>query len=171
MNKSALLLIAALALSACDSTPDNGFKNPNQATPESTQTTMSAQNISPDQAFLIENQKKTDVHTTASGLQYTIVQEGTGKQPKATDTVSVEYTGKLINGTVFDSTDNHGGQPISFPLNQVIPGWTEGVQLMKEGAHYTFFIPSELAYGQQGAGGVIPPNATLIFDVKLVKVQ
>ncbi|MDO5685963.1 MAG: FKBP-type peptidyl-prolyl cis-trans isomerase [Neisseria sp.] len=132
---------------------------------------MTTPHTTPDQAFLQENKNQAGVITTASGLQYIVRKEGSGKQPQATDTVSVEYSGKLIDGTVFDSTDNHGGQPVSFPLNRVIPGWTEGVQLMKEGAEYTFFIPSELGYGAHGAGNVIPPNATLIFDVKLVKVH
>ena len=119
--------------------------------------------------FLEENGKKEGVHTTASGLQYVVEKEGTGKQPKATDNVTVHYTGRLINGKVFDSSVSRG-EPATFPLNRVIPGWTEGLQLMKEGAKYVFFIPSDLAYGAQGAGADIPPHSTLIFEVELIKV-
>ena len=119
--------------------------------------------------FLEENGKKEGVHTTASGLQYVVEKEGTGKQPKATDEVTVHYTGRLLDGKVFDSSVARG-EPATFPLNRVIPGWTEGLQLMKEGAKYVFFIPSELAYGAQGAGRDIPPHSTLIFEVELIKV-
>lgn len=115
--------------------------------------------------FMTENKQKTGVVTTASGLQYEILREGSGAMPKATDTVTVNYRGSLITGEQFDA-----GEGISFPLNGVIPGWTEGLQLMKEGAKYRFYIPSELAYGERGAGRVIPPNAALIFEVDLVKV-
>jgi len=121
-------------------------------------------------AFLAENGKKPGVKTTASGLEYEVITEGKGKSPKATDTVKVNYRGTLIDGTEFDSSYKHG-QPIEFPLNQVIPGWTEGVQLMKEGAKYRFYIPSNLAYGSRGAGGVIGPDETLIFDIELLKVE
>lgn len=120
--------------------------------------------------FLAENGKKENVKTTASGLQYVVEKEGTGAQPTAEDEVTVHYTGKLLNGQVFDSSVNRG-EPATFPLNRVIPGWTEGVQLMKEGAKYTFFIPSDLAYGPQGMPGAIPPHSTLIFDVELIKVN
>lgn len=120
--------------------------------------------------FLEENGKKENVKTTASGLQYVVEKEGTGAQPTAQDEVTVHYTGKLLNGQVFDSNVNRG-EPATFPLNRVIPGWTEGVQLMKEGAKYTFFIPSDLAYGPQGVPGAIPPHSTLIFDVELIKVN
>lgn len=119
--------------------------------------------------FLEENGKKEGVHTTASGLQYIVEKEGTGKQPKATDNVTVHYTGRLLNGKVFDSSVSRG-EPATFPLNRVIPGWTEGLQLMKEGAKYVFFIPSDLAYGPHGAGNDIPPHSTLIFEVELIKV-
>ena len=120
--------------------------------------------------FLSENGKKENVKTTASGLQYVVEKEGTGAQPTAEDEVTVHYTGKLLNGQVFDSSVNRG-EPATFPLNRVIPGWTEGVQLMKEGAKYTFFIPSDLAYGPQGVPGASPPHSTLIFDVELIKVN
>ncbi len=119
-------------------------------------------------AFLAENAKKEGVKTTASGLQYKVLKKGTGKRPKATDKVTVHYVGKLIDGTTFDSSVDRG-EPATFPLNGVIKGWTEGVQLMKEGAKYQFYIPSELAYGEQGAQ-TIPGNSTLIFDVELIKV-
>lgn len=119
--------------------------------------------------FLAENGKKENVITTASGLQYMVEKEGTGAQPAATDEVTVHYTGKLLDGTVFDSSVSRG-EPATFPLNRVIPGWTEGVQLMKEGGKYTFFIPSDLAYGPQGVPNAIPPHSTLIFDVELIKV-
>jgi FKBP-type peptidyl-prolyl cis-trans isomerase FkpA len=117
-------------------------------------------------AFLAENAKKPGVQATASGLQYQVLKEGKGAKPVASDQVTVNYKGAFIDGKEFDS-----GKGISFPLNGVIAGWTEGVQLMQEGAQYRFFIPPTLAYGEAGAGGTIPPNATLIFDVELVKVK
>jgi len=119
--------------------------------------------------FLEENKKNADVRETASGLQYVVEKEGEGTSPAATDEVTVHYTGRLLDGTVFDSSVNRG-EPATFPLNRVIPGWTEGVQLMKEGAKYTFFIPSDLAYGPQGIPGAIPPHSTLVFEVELIKV-
>lgn len=122
------------------------------------------------QKFLEENRKNEKVQETASGLQYIVEKEGTGAQPTASDEVTVHYTGKLLDGTVFDSSVSRG-EPATFPLNRVIPGWTEGVQLMKEGAKYTFFIPSDLAYGPQGVPNAIPPHSTLIFDVELIKVS
>ena len=120
-------------------------------------------------AFLAENGKKAGVKTTASGLQYKVVTAGTGKSPKATDVVEVNYEGKLIDGTVFDSSYERG-EPIEFPLNQVIAGWTEGLQFMKEGGKYEFYIPSDIAYGEAGNAG-IEPNSTLIFTVELLKVK
>lgn len=119
--------------------------------------------------FLAENKKNDKVKETASGLQYIVEKEGTGVKPTAQDEVTVHYTGKLLDGTVFDSSINRG-EPATFPLNRVIPGWTEGVQLMNEGAKYTFFIPSDLAYGPQGIPNAIPPHSTLIFEVELIKV-
>ena len=122
------------------------------------------------EAYLAENAKKDGVITTASGLQYTVIKEGTGKSPKATDTVVCHYEGFLTNGTVFDSSIQRG-EPASFPLNGVIAGWTEGLQLMKEGGKTRFFIPYNLAYGEAGAAGAIPPYAALIFDVELIEVK
>ena len=119
--------------------------------------------------FLAENAKKDGVKTTASGLQYMVLQEGKGKQTTAMDTVMCHYEGFLIDGTVFDSSVQRG-EPATFPLQQVIAGWTEGLQLMKEGAKYRFFIPYRLAYGEGGAGASIPPYAALIFDVELIQV-
>ena len=120
--------------------------------------------------FLEANRNNPGVKVTSSGLQYVVEKEGTGKQPTATSEVTVHYTGKLLDGTVFDSSINRG-EPTTFPLNRVIPGWTEGLQLMKEGAKYTFFIPSDLAYGPAGIPNVIPPHSTLIFDVELINVK
>ena len=119
--------------------------------------------------YLVENAKKEGVVTTASGLQYKVLTEGSGKQPTAKDTVMCHYEGFLIDGTVFDSSVQRG-EPATFPLQQVIAGWTEGLQLMKEGAKYRFFIPYRLGYGEGGAGASIPPYATLIFDVELIQV-
>ena len=120
--------------------------------------------------FLEENKKKPGVKATASGLQYKVEKEGTGPQPKATDMVTVNYRGTLIDGTEFDSSYKRG-QPATFPLNGVIKGWTEGVQLMKVGSKYQFFVPSNLAYGERAVGPDIAPNATLIFEVELLDVK
>lgn len=121
------------------------------------------------EAFLAENRKRKGVQVTGSGLQYEVVKEGNGKKPSATDQVKVHYVGTLIDGTKFDSSRDRG-QPATFPLNGVIPGWTEGLQLMSEGSIYKLYIPSELAYGEQGTQGLIGPNATLIFEVELLEV-
>lgn len=120
--------------------------------------------------FLEENAKKEGVKVTDSGLQYIVLEEGSGESPKATDTVKVHYEGTLINGQIFDSSIKRG-EPVEFPLNHVIPGWTEGLQLMRPGAKYRFFIPSDLAYGEHGAGDMIAPNSALIFDVELIEVK
>ena len=139
-----------------------------QAEQEAAQAQMAEVNAKAGRDFLEENGKRVEVKTTASGLQYEVLQEGSGKQPKAEDFVTVHYTGKLIDGTVFDSSVERG-EPATFGVTQVIPGWVEALQLMKEGAKYRLFIPSQLAYGPQGAGP-IGPNQTLIFDVELIKV-
>lgn len=125
-----------------------------------------AQNLKEGLAFLAENAKNPDVKTTATGLQYKVEREGDGVSPTAKDNVTVNYNGMFIKGDSFDK-----GEGISFPLNGVIPGWTEGLQLMKEGAKYRFFIPADLAYGDAGAARLIGPNMTLIFDVELLKVN
>lgn len=122
------------------------------------------------EAFLAENGKKDGVVTLPSGLQYQVLKEGNGKKPSATDQVVCHYEGTLIDGTVFDSSYKRN-QPATFGLNQVIAGWTEGVQLMQEGAKYRFFIPYDLAYGERGAGAQIPPFAALVFDVELIEVK
>ena len=119
--------------------------------------------------YLAENAKKADVITLPSGLQYQVLKEGNGKKPTAKDTVMCHYEGFLIDGTVFDSSVQRG-EPATFPLQQVIAGWTEGLQLMQEGAKYRFFIPYRLGYGEGGAGSSIPPFAALIFDVELIQV-
>ena len=120
--------------------------------------------------FLAENAKKEGVKTLPSGLQYKVLREGDGRKPSATDKVECHYEGTLINGEVFDSSYRRG-ETATFGLNQVIKGWTEGLQLMQEGAKYRFFIPYNLAYGEHGAGQSIPPYAALIFDVELIKVK
>jgi len=120
--------------------------------------------------FLAENGKKAGVTTTASGLQYEVLTPATGAKPSATDTVKVDYVGKLLDGTTFDSSIERG-EPATFPLNQVIPGWTEGIQLMNVGSKVRFTIPSALAYGPNGAGGKIGPNATLTFEVTLLSIE
>jgi FKBP-type peptidyl-prolyl cis-trans isomerase FklB len=120
--------------------------------------------------FLEKNKAQEGIKVTASGLQYKIHSSGSGKAPAATDKVTVNYIGKLIDGTEFDNSSSRA-EPTTFTVNQVIPGWTEALQLMREGDKWTLFIPSDLAYGEQGAGGQIPPNATLIFEVELVKVN
>ncbi|WP_277561155.1 FKBP-type peptidyl-prolyl cis-trans isomerase [Acinetobacter beijerinckii] len=131
---------------------------------------LAQKNDQAGKSFLAENAKKSDISTTKSGLQYQVLQQGTGKSPKATSTVKVNYEGRLLDGTVFDSSiaRNH---PVDFKLNQVIAGWTEGVQTMKEGGKSRFFIPSTLAYGEVGAGDAIGPNSTLIFDIELLEVK
>ncbi|GAF53492.1 MULTISPECIES: FKBP-type peptidyl-prolyl cis-trans isomerase [Psychrobacter] len=131
--------------------------------------TKATENKAAGTAFLAENAKKEGVKQTESGLQYKVIKAGTGKSPKATDVVEVNYEGKLLDGTVFDSSYERG-EPIEFPLNQVIAGWTEGLQLMKEGGKYEFYIPSDIAYGEAGNAG-IEPNSTLIFTVELLKVK
>lgn len=139
------------------------FSIANATTPE--------ENKAAGKAFLADNAKKPNIVTTASGLQYEVLAPGTGTvSPTATSNVTVHYQGTTIDGKEFDSSYSRG-EPATFPLNRVIPGWTEGVQLMKEGAKYRFYIPSELAYGEQGAGRLIGPNSTLIFDVELIKIQ
>ncbi|MCC8071709.1 MAG: FKBP-type peptidyl-prolyl cis-trans isomerase [Bacteroidales bacterium] len=130
---------------------------------------MAEANKAQGEAYLAENGKRPEVLTTPSGLQYEIIKEGEGPQPERGDQVVVHYTGKLIDGTVFDSSVERG-EPATFGVTQVIPGWVEALQLMKAGSKWRLHIPSNLAYGPNGAGGMIGPNATLIFDVELIKV-
>ncbi|MBQ9072956.1 MAG: FKBP-type peptidyl-prolyl cis-trans isomerase, partial [Muribaculaceae bacterium] len=127
-------------------------------------------NAAAGKAFLDENAKREEIIVTNSGLQYEILKEGNGAQPTAADSVTVHYTGKCLDGTVFDSSVERG-TPATFGVTQVIAGWVEALQLMKEGDKWRLYIPSDLAYGLNGAGGVIGPNATLIFDVELIKVN
>jgi len=127
-------------------------------------------NVEEGKKFLAENQKKEGIKTLPSGLQYKVMTEGSGKTPQATDTVTVNYRGTLIDGTEFDSSYKRG-QPASFKVNGVIKGWTEALQLMKEGSKWQLFIPHDLAYGERGAGRTIPPGSTLIFEVELISVK
>lgn len=137
---------------------------------EEEQKKASEVNSAAGKKYLEENKAKEGVQVTASGLQYKIITAGTGVKPKATDTVSVHYTGKLTDGTEFDSSRKHGDQPVSFPVNGVIPGWTEALQLMPQGSKWELVIPSELAYGPAGQGP-IPAASTLVFEVELLEVK
>jgi FKBP-type peptidyl-prolyl cis-trans isomerase FklB len=130
---------------------------------------LASQNLEAGEAFLAQNAEREGVETTESGLQYEVIEEGDGNNPTASDRVQVHYTGELINGDVFDSSRDRG-QPVTFGLSQVIPGWTEGLQLMSEGARYKLYIPADLAYGP-GGNQAIGPNETLIFDVELLAVN
>ncbi len=134
------------------------------------QAEVAKKNKAEGEAFLAENKKKEGVKTLPSGLQYKVMKAGTGKKPKANDTVTVNYRGTLINGTEFDSSYKRG-QPATFQVSGVIPGWTEALQLMEQGAKWQLFVPSTLAYGERGAGAQIGPNATLIFEVELISIQ
>jgi FKBP-type peptidyl-prolyl cis-trans isomerase len=146
------------------------FEQDMRAKAEAKQNEAGANNIAEGAAFLEANKAKEGVQVTETGLQYIVEKEGEGDAPAATSEVTVHYTGKLLDGSVFDSSVERG-QPATFTLNRVIPGWTEGLQLMKPGAKYTFYIPSDLAYGDRGAPPRIAPNATLIFDVELISIN
>jgi len=145
------------------------FQKQVQEQQEAKQKVIGEKNKAEGEAFLAKNKARAGVKTTASGLQYEVEKEGTGPTPKATDTVTVNYKGTLMDGSTFDSSYDRG-QPATFVLNQVIPGWTEGVQLMKVGSKYKFYIPSALGYGDKGAGATIGPNAPLIFEVELLSI-
>lgn len=164
-SKSLLVAAMAVAMAACSGNKaqqeQEAANNPGEAPKVETA-------LEKGQAYLTENAKRPEVTTTASGLQYEVLKAAEGEKPGPTDQVTVYYTGRLIDGSVFDS--NQGGDPITFGLNQVIAGWTEGLQLMPVGSTYRLFIPSELAYGSRGASGVIGPDETLIFDVTLIAI-
>lgn len=145
------------------------FQMEQQAKQKAKTAQKSGENLAKGTAFLENNKKNTDVVTTPSGLQYKIVKQGQGEHPKATDVVKVHYHGTLIDGTVFDSSVQRN-EPATFPLNRVIPGWTEGVQLMTPGSKYIFYIPSNLAYGDRETGA-IAPGSTLIFEVELLEIN
>jgi len=145
------------------------FQKQVQSQQEAKQKVIGEKNKTEGEAFLAKNKARAGVKTTASGLQYEVEKEGTGPTPKATDTVTVNYKGTLMDGTTFDSSYDRG-QPATFVLNQVIPGWTEGVQLMKVGSKYKFYIPAALGYGDKGAGNTIGPNSPLIFEVELLSI-
>ncbi len=146
------------------------FQKEMQAKQEEVAKKMGEKNKKEGETFLAENKRKEGVVTLASGLQYKVIKKGSGKKPKLTDTVTTHYRGTLIDGTEFDSSYRRN-QPVSFPVNGVIPGWTEALQLMEEGAKWQLFIPPHLAYGERGAGPQIGPNATLIFEVELISIQ
>jgi FKBP-type peptidyl-prolyl cis-trans isomerase FkpA len=145
------------------------FSREMRAKAEAKAAALSGKNREEGAAFLAANKAKKGVFTTGSGLQYMVLRQGAGARPRATDRVRVNYHGTLLDGTVFDSSYDRG-QPAEFMLNQVIPGWTEGVAMMPVGAKYRFWVPSELGYGERGAGGQIGPNATLVFDVELLAI-
>ena len=167
MKKFFAIAMAAMLMAGMASCNSNTNESTEQTTPDYSQQIKDNKTLGRE--FMEQNAKNDSVTQTTSGLQYMVLKEGTGAKPSAEDTVTVHYTGKLLDGTVFDSSVERG-EPASFPLNGVIPGWTEGLQLMSEGSKYRLFIPSELAYGSKGAGDKILPNATLIFDVELIKV-
>ncbi len=146
------------------------FSQNMQARQAADRSAASTRNLEEGHTFLAENKEREGVITTESGLQYRVLREGTGPSPKATDRVTVNYSGKLIDGTEFDSSYKRG-QPATFAVNAVIKGWAEALQLMKVGGKYELFIPSDLAYGERGAGQSIGPNATLIFEVELLKIE
>ena len=168
MAMVAMLVAGMAGCGGNESTTEANTENTEQTTPDTVN--QIKDNLTLGREFLEENAKKDSVKVTESGLQYMVLKEGKGAKPGATDTVTVHYTGTLIDGKVFDSSVERG-EPATFPLDKVIPGWTEGLQLMSEGAKYRLFIPSELAYGSKGAGDQILPNSTLIFDVELIKVN
>lgn len=141
-----------------------------EAAQKQKQEKQSNANLQSGKDFLSKNKTKDGVKTLDDGLQYKVVTPGKGDSPDANDSVTVDYTGKLIDGTVFDSSEKRG-KPVTFPVNAVIPGWTEALQLMKPGGEYKLFIPPDLAYGERGAGSQIGPNETLVFDVKLISVD
>lgn len=146
------------------------FQKEYTARREEQRTKQADANAKAGEEFLAENGKKSGVTTLPDGMQYQVITEGAGEKPKVTDTVKVNYKGTLTNGKEFDSSEKNGG-PVTFALNQVIPGWTEALQLMKVGAKYRFWIPAKLAYGAQGCPPVIEPNSTLVFEIELISIE
>ena len=167
MAMVAMLVAGMAGCGGNESTTEANTENTEQTAPDTVN--QIKDNLTLGREFLEENAKKDSVKVTESGLQYQVVKEGDGLQPGPNDVVTVHYTGMLIDGTVFDSSVERG-EPATFAVGQVIPGWVEGLQLMREGAAYRLFIPSNLAYGSHGTGP-IQPNSTLIFDVQLLKVE
>ena len=173
MKKFLFMAMAALLMTGMASCNSNNNETTSPETTEEATTEPTVEikdNLTLGREFLEENAKNDSVKVTESGLQYIVLKEGKGIKPGPTDKVVVHYTGKLIDGRVFDSSLDDG-EPATFGVDQVIAGWTEGLQLMSEGSEYRLFIPSELAYGSKGSKGSILPNSTLIFDVKLLKVE
>ena len=146
------------------------FKKDHVARMAAKQNAEGGKNLKEGEAFLDENKKKEGVTTLPSGLQYKVLKSGAGKTPKATDKVTTHYRGTLIDGTVFDSSYDRG-EPTTFPVGGVIRGWTEALQLMKEGDKWQLYVPAQLGYGERGAGGKIGPNTTLLFEIELLKVE
>lgn len=170
MKKQILMLAAGIAVTALASCGNKADAGNAQAAAAAENEVIAEEVAAEDNAVAPQADAASDYTATASGLKYKVIKEGTGNKPAATDLVTVNYEGRLLDGKVFDSSYERG-EPATFPLNRVIPGWTEGLQLMQEGAIYEFLIPSDLAYGPRGAGADIPPNSDLIFVVELIKVQ
>jgi FKBP-type peptidyl-prolyl cis-trans isomerase len=168
---AAAICIATLALAGCNQSSTPTAAGGGASTGAAPTATAQGGDMSPEgnKKFLDDNAKKAGVKTTMSGLQYRVIKAGTGKSPTVNDQVTVTYKGWLIDGTVFDQTEP--GQSATFPAGALIPGWVEALQLMKEGDEWEIVIPSQLGYGEAGAGGVIPPNQTLVFDMALLTVQ
>jgi len=167
---AAAICVATLTLAACNQQQASSTGAASSGAGAGGQPSASQADMSPagNQKFLEDNKKKDGVKTTASGLQYRVIKAGTGKSPTVNDQVTVTYKGWLIDGTVFDQTDP--GQSATFPAGALIPGWVEALQLMKEGDEWEIVIPSNLGYGEQGAGDDIPPNQVLVFDMQLLQV-
>ncbi len=163
------LLLGMAVLAGCSNKQDTTTGTNSSASTSTTPAAAASDPKTAGEAFLAANGKEPGVITTASGLQYKIIKSGTGESPKATDSVKVNYEGRLIDGTIFDSSIQRG-EPATFPVNRVIPGWTEALQLMKVGDKWQLFIPANLAYGEQSPTPTIPPNSPLIFEVELLDI-